>query len=37
MNTIEEIHKIREEKKKELELRVNTNLDTREKRKCKSN
>ena len=31
MNTIEEIHKIREEKKKELELRVNTNLDTREK------
>ena len=31
MNTIEEIHKIREEKKKELDLRVNTNLDTREK------
>ena len=31
MNTIEEIHKIREEKKKELKLRVNTNLDTREK------
>ena len=31
MNTIEEIHKIREEKKKELELRVSTNLDTREK------
>ena len=31
MNTIEEIHKIREEKKKELELRVNTDLDTREK------
>ena len=31
MNTIEKIHKIREEKKKELDLRVNTNLDTREK------
>ena len=31
MNTIEEIHKIREEKKKKLKLRVNTNLDTREK------
>lgn len=31
MKTIEEINKIREEKKKELELRVNTKLDTREK------
>ena len=31
MNTIEEIHKIREEKRKELELRINTNCDTREK------
>ncbi len=31
MNTIEEIHKIREEKKKELELRINTKSDTREK------
>lgn len=31
MKTIEEIHKIREEKRKELELRVNTKLDTREK------
>ena len=31
MNTIEEIHKIREEKRKELELRINTNSDTREK------
>ncbi len=31
MKTIEELHKIREEKKKELELRVNTQADTREK------
>ena len=31
MKTIEEIHKIREEKKKELDLRVNTEADTREK------
>ena len=31
MITLEEIHKIREEKRKELDLRVNTNLDTREK------
>ena len=31
MKTIEEIHKIREEKKKELDLRINTEADTREK------
>ena len=31
MKTLEEIHKIREEKRKELDLRVNTKLDTREK------
>lgn len=31
MKTLEEIHKIREEKKKELDLRVNTSADTREK------
>ncbi|MBR3002990.1 MAG: NADH-quinone oxidoreductase subunit NuoF [Clostridia bacterium] len=31
MKTLEQIHQIREEKKKELELRVNTKLDTREK------
>ncbi len=31
MKTLEELHKIREEKRKELEIRVNTNLDTREK------
>ena len=31
MKTLEEIHKIREEKRKELDLRVNTNADTREK------
>ena len=31
MKTIEEIHQIRENKRKELDLRVNTNLDTREK------
>ena len=31
MKTIEELHKIREEKRKELDLRVNTKADTREK------
>ena len=31
MKTLEEIHKIREEKRKELDLRVNTKSDTREK------
>lgn len=31
MKTLEEIHKIREEKKKKLQLRVNTKADTREK------
>lgn len=31
MKTIDEIHKIREQKRKELDLRVNTKLDTREK------
>ena len=31
MKTLEEIHKIREEKRKELDLRVNTSADTREK------
>ena len=31
MKTIEEIHKIREEKRKELDLRKNTKADTREK------
>lgn len=31
MKTLQEIHQIREEKRKELELRVNTKLDTREK------
>ncbi len=31
MKTLEEIRKIREDKKKELELRVNTKLDSREK------
>ena len=31
MKTLQEIQKIREEKKKELELRVNTKADTREK------
>lgn len=31
MKTLEEINKIREEKRKELELRVNTEADTREK------
>ena len=31
MKTIEELHKIREDKRKELDLRVNTKADTREK------
>lgn len=31
MKTLEELHKIREEKRKELDLRVNTEADTREK------
>ena len=31
MKTLEEIHKIREEKRRELDLRVNTKSDTREK------
>ena len=31
MKSLKEIHKIREEKRKELDLRVNTNMDTREK------
>ena len=31
MKSLEEIHKIREEKKKELDLRINTSEDTREK------
>ena len=31
MKTLEEIHKIREEKRKELDLRVNKNADTKEK------
>ena len=31
MKTLQEIHKIREEKRKELDLRVNTKADTREK------
>ena len=31
MKTLEEIQKIREEKRKELDLRVNLNADTREK------
>jgi len=31
MKTLEEIHKIREEKRKELDLRINTKADTREK------
>lgn len=31
MKTLEEVNKIREEKRKELDLRVNTNADTREK------
>ena len=31
MKSLEEIHKIREDKKKELDLRINTKADTREK------
>ena len=31
MKSLEEIHKIREEKKKELDIRINTSADTREK------
>ena len=31
MKTLQELHKIREEKRKELDLRVNTNADCREK------
>ena len=31
MKSLDEIHKIREEKKKELDLRINTSADTREK------
>ena len=31
MKSLEEIHKIREEKRKELDLRVNTKADTRKK------
>ena len=31
MKTINELHKIREEKRKELDLRINTKADTREK------
>ena len=31
MKTIKEIHQIREDKRKELDLRVNTKADTREK------
>ena len=31
MKTIQELHQIREEKRKELDLRVNTKADTREK------
>ena len=31
MKTLEELHKIRTEKKKELDLRINTKADTREK------
>ena len=31
MKSLEEIHKIREKKKKELDLRINTSADTREK------
>ena len=31
MKSLKEIHKIREEKRKELDLRVNTKADTREK------
>ena len=31
MKTLEELHKIREEKRRELDLRVNTKADVREK------
>ncbi len=31
MKTLEEIHEIRDQKKRELDLRINTNADTREK------
>lgn len=31
MKTTEELHKIREEKRRELDLRINTKADTREK------
>ena len=31
MKNLEELHKIRKEKRKELDLRVNTKADTREK------
>ena len=31
MKTLEEIENIRQEKRKELDIRVNTNADTREK------
>ena len=31
MKNLEKIHKIREEKRKELDLRINTKADTREK------
>ena len=31
MKTINELHKIREEKRKELDLRINNKSDTREK------
>ena len=31
MKTLEEIHQIREQKRKELDLRVNIKADTREK------
>ena len=31
MKTLDELHKIREDKRKELDLRINTNADTREK------
>ena len=32
MKSLEEIHKIREEKRKELDLRVNTKADTKSRR-----
>ena len=31
MKTVEEIEEIRKQKRKELDLRINTNADTREK------